>query len=172
MAPLQWGAKDHHGAASGEDGRRQLRDARNRHQQEEPILTPKKRPGPPLPPQGEVGETAGVWIAPAGCRSIKKRPEALAVPWELLHPWAQADLGGPPRPSLLCVRATPDVQQVLGDPDHPWGPSLPPVLAGRARLSHPWIRPDLAALASAPGWPTHGPTRQRGLRGYRGARIS
>jgi hypothetical protein len=55
MAPLRWGARDHPGAVSGENGIRQDRDAlRNRHREEEFTLTAKKRPGPPLL-QVEVG---------------------------------------------------------------------------------------------------------------------
>jgi len=46
--PLRWGARDHLGTVSGEDGRRQVRDAvRNPHREEGFVLTPKKRPGPP-----------------------------------------------------------------------------------------------------------------------------
>jgi hypothetical protein len=47
MVPLRWGARDYHGAVSGEDGIRQVGDAfRNWHREEEFVLTPKKRPGP------------------------------------------------------------------------------------------------------------------------------
>jgi hypothetical protein len=51
MLQLRWGARDHLGAVLGEDGRRQVGDAfRNRHREEEFVLTPKKRPGPALHP--------------------------------------------------------------------------------------------------------------------------
>ncbi len=47
--PHDWGARDHPGAASGDDDKRQVRDAiRNRHQEEEFLLIKNKRPGPTL----------------------------------------------------------------------------------------------------------------------------
>ncbi len=46
MAPLRWGTGAHHGAVSGDDAVQHVRDAfRNRHREEEFILTAKKRPG-------------------------------------------------------------------------------------------------------------------------------
>jgi hypothetical protein len=49
MAPLRWGTGDHDGAASGDDGRRDVRDASSLlHREEDFILTAQKRPGPPL----------------------------------------------------------------------------------------------------------------------------
>ena len=66
MAPLRWGTGDYLGAVSGEDGRQQVRDAvRSRHREEEFILTPQKRPGPPLC-AGSRDEAEGPLLARAG----------------------------------------------------------------------------------------------------------
>ena len=49
MTPLRWGTGDHHGAASGDDGRGQGGDAVGTpHRRGEFTLTTKKRPGPAL----------------------------------------------------------------------------------------------------------------------------